>query len=74
MDIARCAALEAMGGKFSAKEINEMIDQADADGDGVIDFEEFRTVMGHQSASPAKGGKGVGNAKGSGSAFASAPR
>jgi Ca2+-binding EF-hand superfamily protein len=32
-------------GKMSEEEINTIIQEADADGDGEIDFEEFCTMM-----------------------------
>lgn len=40
-------ALQNIGEKFTEEEVKEMLESADSNGDGYIDFPEFLTLMGY---------------------------
>ena len=44
----------AMGQEFSAKELEDMVESVDIDGDGVIDFTEFLGLMAGRMKEPEK--------------------
>ena len=43
-----------MGQEFSAKELEDMVESVDIDGDGVIDFTEFLGLMAGRMKEPEK--------------------
>ncbi|KAL9243338.1 hypothetical protein vseg_017237 [Gypsophila vaccaria] len=43
-------AMAKMGQPLSYRELMEMISRADSNGDGVINFQEFATIMAHSAA------------------------